>query len=110
MSISKEADEILKRARKLIEDPARWTRAAFARDPAGNPLGWSDSAAVCWCSMGALYAISSDFGFFKTKKEQKAKKALNVAAHKLFGRDPAHVNDTRSHADVLLMFSAARWQ
>jgi hypothetical protein len=45
---------LLVAARALITDPAKWTRGTFARDANGETVAPRDTAAVCWCSIGAL--------------------------------------------------------
>lgn len=49
---------VLRRAKALIDTPAKWTKGALARDAAGTRLPWSArppyDGAVCFCAEGAL--------------------------------------------------------
>jgi len=44
----------LQRAIDLIEDPARWTTGAAARDADGTEVALDDSTAVCRCAWAAM--------------------------------------------------------
>lgn len=46
--------EFLIGAKKLIEDPTKWTRGWFAKDFNGEHISAIDENAVCFCSLGAL--------------------------------------------------------
>jgi hypothetical protein len=45
---------ILRAARRLIEEPERWTKGAAARDSAGKRVESGDTSAQCWCAYGAI--------------------------------------------------------
>lgn len=45
---------LLKRARKRISTPKRWTRDAFARNHDGADVSEYSEAARAWCAYGAL--------------------------------------------------------
>ncbi len=49
--------QVLKEARALIADPARWTTGCFAVDAAGEPIGPRDDGACRWCALGAIAAV-----------------------------------------------------
>ena len=101
---------ILKRAKKLISDPKRWTKNAFAKASDGNVISPESDNAVCWCSMGAVRKAS----FGKSRYDQ-AKATLEMAAKRfrIVGVDrdvapiPEDVNDHRDHATVMRMFDSA---
>ena len=46
--------EILKKARELLSDPARWTKRSWARDIYGRPRSYDEPDAACFCSVGAV--------------------------------------------------------
>jgi hypothetical protein len=57
VSDRRSAIEVLRAARKRIEDPKRWTRGAFARTKDGVLLVDPTAPdAVCWCAHGAIEA------------------------------------------------------
>lgn len=93
--------EVLKKARELISVPSRWTQLAEARNIHGQPVGSLDTAAVCFCSVGALYKV--DYSHW-----HQARTALLNAF-------PAHsdcstlsrFNDLHDHAEVLALFDRA---
>ena len=49
--------EILIAAREKIEQG--WTQNTTARDIGGRPVFSTSQTAVCWCSIGAIYAVDS---------------------------------------------------
>lgn len=48
--------ELLETAWKLIEDPSKRCIKVFARDVRGHSVLPTSKSAVCFCSIGALYA------------------------------------------------------
>jgi hypothetical protein len=46
--------DVLRRARALIADPARWTEGRLARDAAGRSVKPNDPRATQWCVVGAI--------------------------------------------------------
>lgn len=89
----------LKRARRLIADPAHWTQGAMARK--GNMGLWDTadwSEADSFCSVGALRMVKSvpdsspPFAFLR--------RAMDNC-------DIAWFNDTSTHAKVLAAFDTA---
>ena len=92
--------EILRAARALIADPARWTQGEDARDACGSPAwaGRHASSAVCWSADGALMHVERDKNSF-----WPARDAL-VAA---MGASAVVFNDTHTHAEVLAAFDRA---
>ena len=96
--------ETLKAARQLISDPAKWTQGKGARMFNLKPVFARDPAAVCWCSMGAIYKqctdqdrSTSDFAF----------SVLDKKCWNLHGISAVNFNDTHTHAEVLALFDAA---
>ncbi len=96
--------EILKEARALIEDPARWTRKIYARDEQGFGVSETDPEAVCFCSLGAIAKVS---GVPTYQLSNVPTYQLSTPFHFL-GYDPVVlINDTRGHAAVLRLFDLA---
>ena len=102
--------EVLKAARKRIEDPERWTQGVHARvKQRGAEVEPHSATATCWCAVGALCAEGVDpygaddrsFGF------------LERAAEEMDGEHgwPPNLNDrgTRAtaHKRVLAMYDRA---
>lgn len=46
--------DFLIEAKKVIEDPTRWTRGWFAKTRMGTNCSALDDRAMCFCSLGAL--------------------------------------------------------
>ena len=111
---------ILKRAKKLISDPKRWTRHAYART-ASRECAPVDPDAKCWCAIGAVSkVVGFDPDFVGHLNEllsidpvSEPLRALSTAARR-FGEHASVddiaidiVNDRRDHATVLRMFDSA---
>ncbi len=86
---------LLRAARQRIADPKHWTQGAFARDAKGRSVEPRSDAAVCWCALGALDAVSPSFD-----SETK------WAAHLYLGVDILAVNDSNAgtHGKVLAYY------
>ena len=93
--------EILIAARDLIADPARWTRASFARNIEGKPVSAKSKTAVCWCAMGALKRVCPPERFVCTDGW------LYRAGVELFDKQDVAVNDELGHAAVMQMYAKA---
>lgn len=50
--------DALVQARALLDDPRRWTTAAFARTATGSHTYGGDKNAVSWCSVGAIQRVT----------------------------------------------------
>lgn len=83
--------EILRAAKRLIENPERWTQNAPARHATGEPCGSYSVYAVCWCAIGAIYKASAG---------SDAVEAAIAAMPKGFVDD----NDTLGHAKTMANF------
>lgn len=55
--------KVLVSARKLLSDPAHWTRGDLAHDAAGDSIDPRSEDAVCWCVMGAVQKFSLGAGY-----------------------------------------------
>ena len=90
--------EVLRAARATIEKPENWTQGVYARDSFRNPVEpWSQSACA-WSVGGALFAAKSRGGEWR-----RAAKALSDQ----LPSGVAHVDDIRTHAEVLALFDRA---
>jgi hypothetical protein len=97
--------ETLKAAREKIADPARWTQDWFAKrideDGTFKDTDATSSAAVCWCSSGAIRAVLGvdDFGFIN--EDFAVPFGFNTLG------DLENFNDTHTHPEVLRAFDEA---
>lgn len=57
------ASEVLAKAADLIEPVERWTQDGEAFNADGNDCNADDGDAVCWCALGALWAVGGRNGF-----------------------------------------------
>ena len=90
--------EVLRAARAKIEKAENWTQGVYARDSFRNPVEpWSQSACA-WSVGGALFAAKSRGGEWR-----RAAKALSDQ----LPSGVAHVDDIRTHAEVLALFDRA---
>lgn len=94
--------QILSRARELIADRKSWTQKSWAKDKYGVSTQPESSAAVCFCSLGAIYKATLEFGAVQ-KYEFEAKDALQHQMHMTVIR----FNDSHTHREVLEKFDAA---
>ena len=95
--------QVLRKARELISDPARWTQGAYARDESGFEVSSTWEAACCWCALGAI---------IKTAREMKARvgvttDVISTLYRHSAGRPVFEVNDKEGHAAVLALFDKA---
>ena len=98
--------EILRAARELISDPARWTQGAFARSFSGENLAYgNDPRATCWCAYGVLEKISGEKQFYSAPGHTELNNSCFTESEKLFSV-PA-INDNGTHKDVLALYDRA---
>lgn len=97
--------EILTAAKARIDTPKTWTKRAGARDTAGNIVDSYDPTAVCYCSVGAIYAV----GDYSYGQRVRALSLLGRATGPLIGDGVVVWNDapTRTHAEVMAAFTKA---
>lgn len=100
---------ILKAARELLSDPAKWTKGAGARDADGNPVGDRYRGAICWCLDGALRRHR--FKFDPSGEDYtRALRALGKIARSRSnhtGIVAFNDNPKTTHADVLSLLDEA---
>lgn len=89
--------ETLIKAKALITDPKNWTQGAYARTGDGVPVPLSHSAAVCFCSMGAIRRISGELG----APYQALKREIGPSDM------VCEYNDSHTHEEVLALFDKA---
>jgi hypothetical protein len=97
--------EILRRARDLIKDPARWTTGAFARNANGGEVCADDPGACEWCALGAVFV--SQRSEEDIEPASKARGLLAEAAEGFGFEGAGMLNDSTDHTTVLAMFDAA---
>lgn len=85
-----DAATILRRARKRISDPKRWTQGQMARKATGTGVAAKNADACKWCAVGAIRKAAP-----KERGAHHAHRLLSTASHKLFGVGPIQVNDGR---------------
>ncbi len=99
------AKEILIAARAKIQDRARWTQQAFARDENGDYVTSLSEHAVCWCALGAIDAVSANCSI---EARTAADNAVCIGARAVgAGGNVAAVNDFLGHSAVMDMFDIA---
>lgn len=101
--MAKSDADILREARALIEDPARWTQGALAHSKLGRAVNPEGKAAVRWCAMGALYKAAD-----RVSDTFSVERYLIAAARDIgLPRDVDDVNDSTDRATVLRMYDRA---
>jgi hypothetical protein len=64
MNVTKEAVQILKDARSILEKPNAWGRGYYAKDNKGNDVEATDKRACRFCALGAIAkAQGKDYPF-----------------------------------------------
>lgn len=101
--------DIIRHAREIISDPARWCRGASARDDKGEDWPALSSRAVSWCAWGALVKAASDLGLAAPVIEADyAAERIRRSQERDDGWFELHViNDNEGHAAVLAIFDKA---
>lgn len=79
-------------ARALIEDPSHWCQGSGALNASGESVPTRSAEAVCWCAQGACWACDAN--------ESPLRDIPGVY-------NLPHYNDTRTHQDVLDLFTYA---
>jgi hypothetical protein len=93
--------EILTKAKRVIQDPKKWTKGAMAKSNHGYGVTPDHPAAETFCSLGAL-VVGGGRAEFSDPGYKYLAQAIN-------GANVANYNDApiRTHADVMNMFSVA---
>lgn len=95
--------EILRAARQKISDPTHWTTDSYARSKSGESVDSDSTRAVCWCALGAIFAVAGH----REPAMHVAKEELYNAVSVLGGDGVAAINDERGHEAVLQMYDIA---
>jgi hypothetical protein len=100
-------DEGLLALRALLEDPARWTQRASARDAKGRMCGPTAPAARSWCLSGGVYNVTDDEPALVAGMLRTLERRLPAGSYT--GRpELGFFNDRSTHAQVLALIDAAR--
>lgn len=89
--------DTLKKARRLISRPDRWTTGHLAVTKTGQPTSVHSPTAHRFCALGALLKVARDAGEIPTALrllQPLMKGAINLAVY----------NNTHSHEEVLILF------
>lgn len=98
--------ELLKSARELLADPARWTQHCMARTESQVPVNPCTAEAACWCASGAIMRQHE----IPEEDRIAAILALNQGVPGNFPQEHCAMtrvikyNDSASHLEVLAMF------
>lgn len=102
--------EVLILARRKIEQPKGWTQENYAANKDGLGVSYTDKAAMCFCSSGAVLASSPS----PTLEPESLKYLAYVVAGpsvkpELYPHVVIRWNDDseRTHQEVLAVFDAA---
>lgn len=87
--------------RALIANEANWIQGTNARDAEGNRVDSISEAAVCYCSAGALMAVTP----YTVPAAMKLWDAIKAITGEAIG--PVGYNDTHTHAEVLAVWDKA---
>lgn len=87
---------VLFEARRILEDPTRWTRRAMARREDGQSVQSTDAKAAKWCLSGAI-ARAADAYPSRAALRYIAATSIVMATGDL----PPVWNDRRTHEEVL---------
>jgi hypothetical protein len=101
--------EILREARKRLEQPEAWTRGDFGRTEHGNsvsPIPSMLREASCLCVNGALIASDDDNG---SLMHSRASAIMSQCARRRGFETVSKLNDApeTTHADILALFDEA---
>lgn len=98
--------EMLRKARDLIADQARWTKNVFARDEYGYPCSVDDGCARAYCAIGAIEHFARAEARTRDATEWlEAETRLQDAVGD--NQSITEFNDSHTHEEVLALFDAA---
>lgn len=111
------AAEMLRAARKRIEDPDHWTTGVIARNRAGDECDPDSPAAARWCALGSIWCERKLT--LRSEDTDLATRFLEEAACEIRDTQPelvakrsaqpveAQVNDELGHEATLRMYDRA---
>jgi hypothetical protein len=98
--------EVLKAARALISDPARWCQDDYAIDDRQVSTLPSDSDAGAWCAVGAIRAAAQENNQIVLPAQRVLAKPVTTI--ELVSEEAIiEYNDSHTHAEVLALFDTA---
>jgi len=99
--------KILRDAKAKIQNPENWTKGLYAKDSHGHPVPPQNPAAVCWCALGAIKAIT-DNGRVEDSTADFLYRAFDMNRKSFSGAAcPVDVNDRLHHQKVLELYDLA---
>lgn len=96
--------DVLRAARKRIEDPRRWTKGAAARTALNKPVRTSHPSASRWCLNGAMLLESGGKGG-QAPGTRFVLRALRERGHR--GATVTSFNDRGLHSEVIKILDRA---
>lgn len=100
--MSKDAAEVLRAARKLIEQPDAWIKGNSAIDKYGHYISpWSKDA-VCFCALGAVECATH-----KLNATYEVDQLARDFLYRAIRTSIADYNDTHTHKQVIGRFDRA---
>lgn len=99
------APEIIAAARQLLDDPARWTTDALARNAEGRECPTLSDDAAQWCAAGACMKAGGRMP--DSAVWQQVVSAVNAAAQAAGYATVDELNDQNDHAAALSVLDAA---
>ncbi|HEY3499284.1 MAG TPA: hypothetical protein VGK73_31560 [Polyangiaceae bacterium] len=97
--------EVLEKARELISDPKRWTKAYYATNDDSNWLTPADQSACRFCMVGALAKVA-DTSVFQAEHSEAYNALADVVVYELC-EYVSVFNDRAEHHEVLAAFDLA---
>lgn len=107
MRLSRKGRHALVLARKLLSDPKKWIKGAYARSAANHVIRPTSKKAVCFCLSGAILRYTKDDDLAYDHAERAVKHVLTrtfASTRSLAGFNDA---DSTQHADVLRVLDRA---
>ncbi len=89
--------EVLRAARLMIQDESSWCKGWLAKDARDNLVACADASAVKFCIAGACVRVCGE----DLSLEDKVLRHLSMEAMDFGFNGPAHLNDSRTHAEVM---------
>jgi hypothetical protein len=104
MAVTKEAVEVLKNARSLIEPRGKWIQGSFAKTREGVDVGSYHHSACRFCALGALRRSTKQIEYM----QQDAQTFLSYAMASAFDNIPsANDHSSTKQLHVLMAYDFA---
>lgn len=100
---------ILRRAREIIADPARWTKGLLARDRTNHEVDLDHPSACKFCILGAVARAKIDLGYLGNNQVDPIRILWEVCSEVQVTGSVHVFNDApeTKHEDVLRLLDAA---